>query len=176
MAEALAGEWVLILRPHPVERYKVPQHLRHFVRPAGWYPEINDLMLASDALLTDYSSLMCDYAITGRPMLFLIDDWDEYRSGGAGGLLRPARDRPRPLPDHHRGTDPRAERPGRRGRVVRREVRRVSQDVVLGREGERRGEVVDAFFEPTKAQVPVQVWPPVTTRRPIRLPLLEWPW
>ncbi|MGW2199125.1 CDP-glycerol glycerophosphotransferase family protein, partial [Streptosporangium sp. NPDC001682] len=21
----------------------------------------------------------CDYAITGRPMLFLIDDWDEYR-------------------------------------------------------------------------------------------------
>ena len=36
-------------------------------------------MLLSDALLTDYSSLMCDYAITGRPMLFLIDDWDEYR-------------------------------------------------------------------------------------------------
>lgn len=79
MAEALADEWVVILRPHPVERYRVPQDLRHFVRPAGSYPEVNDLMLASDALLTDYSSLMCDYAITGRPMLFLIDDWDEYR-------------------------------------------------------------------------------------------------
>ena len=36
-------------------------------------------MLASDALLTDYSSVMCDYAMTGKPMLFLIDDWDEYR-------------------------------------------------------------------------------------------------
>ncbi|MBG0827875.1 CDP-glycerol glycerophosphotransferase family protein [Planomonospora sp. ID67723] len=79
MAEALAGEWVVVLRPHPVERYRVPQHLRHFVRPAGSYPEINDLMLASDALLTDYSSVMCDYAVTGKPMLFLIDDWDEYR-------------------------------------------------------------------------------------------------
>ncbi|WP_433251751.1 bifunctional glycosyltransferase/CDP-glycerol:glycerophosphate glycerophosphotransferase [Streptosporangium sp. CA-135522] len=79
MAEALADEWVVILRPHPVERYRVPQDLRHFVRPAGSYPEVNDLMLASDALLTDYSSLMCDYAITGRPMLFLIDDWEEYR-------------------------------------------------------------------------------------------------
>ncbi|MFF5210841.1 CDP-glycerol glycerophosphotransferase family protein [Streptosporangium sp. NPDC000396] len=79
MAETLAGEWVVILRPHPVERYRVPERLLHFVRPAGSYPEVNDLILASDALLTDYSSLMCDYAITGRPMLFLIDDWDEYR-------------------------------------------------------------------------------------------------
>ncbi|WP_113702648.1 CDP-glycerol:glycerophosphate glycerophosphotransferase [Nonomuraea lactucae] len=79
MADDLAEEWVVILRPHPVERYRVPQRLRHFVRPAGSYPEVNDLMLASDALLTDYSSVMCDYALTGRPMLFLIDDWDDYR-------------------------------------------------------------------------------------------------
>ncbi|MFI7441099.1 CDP-glycerol:glycerophosphate glycerophosphotransferase [Nonomuraea indica] len=79
MAEELAGEWVVILRTHPVERYAVPRHLLHFVRPAGTYPEVNDLMLASDALLTDYSSVMCDYALTGRPMLFLIDDWDDYR-------------------------------------------------------------------------------------------------
>ncbi|MGW4663887.1 bifunctional glycosyltransferase/CDP-glycerol:glycerophosphate glycerophosphotransferase [Streptosporangium sandarakinum] len=79
MARELAGEWVVVLRPHPVERYTVPRHLRHFVRPAGSYREVNDLILASDALLTDYSSLMCDYAVTGRPMLFLIDDWDEYR-------------------------------------------------------------------------------------------------
>ena len=79
MAEALAGEWVVILRPHPTERYQVPQEVRHFVRPAGGHPEINDLILASDALLTDYSSVMCDYAVTGKPMLFLIDDWEEYR-------------------------------------------------------------------------------------------------
>ncbi|MEV1245876.1 CDP-glycerol glycerophosphotransferase family protein [Nonomuraea sp. NPDC050022] len=79
MAEELADEWVLILRTHPVERFSTPQHIRHFVRPAGSYPEINDLMLASHALLTDYSSVMCDYALTGKPMVFLIDDWDEYR-------------------------------------------------------------------------------------------------
>jgi len=84
MARELAGEWVLILRTHPVERYAPPEHLRYFVRPAGSYPEINDLMLASDALLTDYSSVMCDYALTGRPMLFLIDDWDDYRLSERG--------------------------------------------------------------------------------------------
>ncbi|MET8004856.1 bifunctional glycosyltransferase/CDP-glycerol:glycerophosphate glycerophosphotransferase [Nonomuraea glycinis] len=84
MARELAGEWVVVLRTHPVERFKPPEHLRHFVRPAGSYPEINDLMLTSDALLTDYSSVMCDYALTGKPMLFLIDDWDDYRLSERG--------------------------------------------------------------------------------------------
>ncbi|MEQ4715099.1 CDP-glycerol glycerophosphotransferase family protein [Nonomuraea sp. B19D2] len=84
LAAELAGEWVVVLRTHPVERYGPPEHLRHFVRDAGSYPEINDLMLASDALLTDYSSLMCDYAITGKPMVFFIDDWDDYRLSERG--------------------------------------------------------------------------------------------
>ncbi|MGN9836613.1 bifunctional glycosyltransferase/CDP-glycerol:glycerophosphate glycerophosphotransferase [Nonomuraea sp. H19] len=84
MADELADEWVVVLRTHPVERYSTPEHLRHFVRPAGSYPEINDLMLASDALLTDYSSVMCDYAITGKPMVFFIDDWDDYRLSERG--------------------------------------------------------------------------------------------
>ncbi|MFC7590101.1 CDP-glycerol glycerophosphotransferase family protein [Nonomuraea antimicrobica] len=84
MADELADEWVVLLRTHPVERYEPPEHLRHFVRSASAYPEINDLMLASDALLTDYSSVMCDYALTGKPMVFLIDDWDDYRLSERG--------------------------------------------------------------------------------------------
>ncbi|MBF8187640.1 CDP-glycerol glycerophosphotransferase family protein [Nonomuraea sp. K274] len=84
MADELADEWVLVLRTHPVERYHPPEHLRHFVRPACSYPEINDLILASDALLTDYSSVMCDYAITGKPMVFYVDDWDDYRLSERG--------------------------------------------------------------------------------------------
>ncbi|NUP67307.1 MAG: glycosyltransferase [Nonomuraea sp.] len=84
LAGELAGEWVVLLRTHPVEKYAPPERLRHFVRPASSYPEINDLMLASDALLTDYSSVMCDYALTGKPMVFYIDDWDDYRLSERG--------------------------------------------------------------------------------------------
>ncbi len=84
MAEELAEDWVVLLRTHPVERYQPPEHLKHFVRSAGSYPDINDLMPASDALLTDYSSVMCDYALTGKPMLFYIDDWDDYRLAERG--------------------------------------------------------------------------------------------
>ncbi|GAA3841724.1 hypothetical protein GCM10022226_75270 [Sphaerisporangium flaviroseum] len=78
LAGALADEWVVVLRTHPVERFKVPERVRHFVRPAGSYPEVNDLILASDALLSDYSSIICDYACTGRPILLYADDYDEY--------------------------------------------------------------------------------------------------
>ncbi|WP_084961683.1 CDP-glycerol:glycerophosphate glycerophosphotransferase [Thermoactinospora rubra] len=84
LAEEVAGEWALILRTHPADRYRVPEHVRHFVTPAGSYPEINDLMLLSDALLTDYSSVSSDYAITGKPMIFYIDDWEEYRRAQRG--------------------------------------------------------------------------------------------
>jgi CDP-glycerol glycerophosphotransferase len=43
------------------------------------YPDIADLYLVSDVLLTDYSSAMFDFAVTGRPMVFFTYDLAEYR-------------------------------------------------------------------------------------------------
>ncbi|AZT99661.1 bifunctional glycosyltransferase/CDP-glycerol:glycerophosphate glycerophosphotransferase [Brevibacterium linens] len=48
------------------------------------YPNVNDLMLASDVLITDYSSIMFDYVVTGRPIIFLCPDLDEYRDSVRG--------------------------------------------------------------------------------------------
>lgn len=42
------------------------------------YPLINDLFLASDLLITDYSSMMFDFSVTGRPMLFYTPDIEQY--------------------------------------------------------------------------------------------------
>lgn len=43
------------------------------------YPDVAELMLASDALITDYSSVMFDYTVTGKPVYFLVPDLDHYR-------------------------------------------------------------------------------------------------
>lgn len=43
------------------------------------YDDINDLYLASDVLVTDYSSVFFDYAILGRPIIFYAYDEDEYK-------------------------------------------------------------------------------------------------
>jgi CDP-glycerol glycerophosphotransferase len=36
-------------------------------------------MIASDALLTDYSSVMFDYANLDRPIVIYANDWETYR-------------------------------------------------------------------------------------------------
>ncbi|MFA3842879.1 bifunctional glycosyltransferase/CDP-glycerol:glycerophosphate glycerophosphotransferase [Streptomyces aureus] len=42
------------------------------------HDSVEELALASDALVTDYSSLMFDYANLNRPILVFADDWETY--------------------------------------------------------------------------------------------------
>jgi CRISPR system Cascade subunit CasB len=41
---------------------------------------VSSLCLASDALVTDYSSLMFDYANLDRPIVIHADDWEAYEA------------------------------------------------------------------------------------------------
>lgn len=42
------------------------------------YPDVTDLFLAADALITDYSSVMFDFSVTGKPMFFYTPDAAHY--------------------------------------------------------------------------------------------------
>jgi CDP-glycerol glycerophosphotransferase len=44
------------------------------------YPNITDLYLAADVLITDYSSVMFDYTVTGKPIIFMTPDLERYRT------------------------------------------------------------------------------------------------
>ncbi|MEO5709724.1 MAG: CDP-glycerol glycerophosphotransferase family protein [Nocardioidaceae bacterium] len=43
------------------------------------YRDVNELYLAADVLVTDYSSVMFDFALTGRPIVFYAYDLDRFR-------------------------------------------------------------------------------------------------
>lgn len=43
------------------------------------FPDTSLLLLAADALITDYSSVMFDFSVTGKPMYFLVPDMERYR-------------------------------------------------------------------------------------------------
>ncbi|MCP3783527.1 bifunctional glycosyltransferase family 2 protein/CDP-glycerol:glycerophosphate glycerophosphotransferase [Micromonospora sp. A3M-1-15] len=43
------------------------------------YDRVEDLYLAADVLVTDYSSAMFDYAVLDRPIVVYAPDWDAYR-------------------------------------------------------------------------------------------------
>jgi CDP-glycerol glycerophosphotransferase len=63
------------------------------------YPEINDLILASDVAVLDYSSLRFDVAVTGKPMVFLVPDLRDRTAQARGFLYDFARSAPGPLLD-----------------------------------------------------------------------------
>ncbi|MEU9079398.1 bifunctional glycosyltransferase family 2 protein/CDP-glycerol:glycerophosphate glycerophosphotransferase [Kitasatospora sp. NPDC004745] len=43
------------------------------------HPTVEDLYLAADVLVTDYSSMMFDYAVLDRPVVVFAPDWEEYQ-------------------------------------------------------------------------------------------------
>ncbi|MFZ2014693.1 MAG: CDP-glycerol glycerophosphotransferase family protein, partial [Nocardioides sp.] len=50
------------------------------------HPDVNHLILASDAAILDYSSLRFDYALVDRPMVFLVPDLADY-DASRGGVI-----------------------------------------------------------------------------------------
>ena len=42
------------------------------------YPNVTELYIAADVLVTDYSSVMFDFAVTKKPIIFLTVDFDTY--------------------------------------------------------------------------------------------------
>lgn len=68
------------------------------------YPNVADLYLAADCLITDYSSSMFDFSVTGKPIIFLVPDIDTYgakrgfyfdfEDEAPGPLVRDAREIP----------------------------------------------------------------------------------
>ncbi|MFB8115346.1 CDP-glycerol glycerophosphotransferase family protein [Streptomyces sp. NPDC055962] len=74
---ALGEDHVLLVRRHYLVGGTVPGS--DFVRDVSRHPDVTELMLISDVLVTDYSSLMFDFAQTGRPILFHTYDLEHYR-------------------------------------------------------------------------------------------------
>ncbi len=64
---------------------------------ASSYPDISDLYLAADVMITDYSSVMFDYAHLKRPMLFYAYDLEHYRDRLRGFYFDFEEEAPGPL-------------------------------------------------------------------------------
>lgn len=80
LSRALGDDHMLLLRLHTNARGSLGNQIaRPGVLDVTTYPDITDLLLISDVLITDYSSVMFDFAGTGRPILFFTYDLEHYR-------------------------------------------------------------------------------------------------
>jgi CDP-ribitol ribitolphosphotransferase len=80
LRDSLGDDHVLLLRRHPFDRSAgaLDPRLDGFVIDVSDHPDINELMLVSDVLLTDYSSAIYEFSLLGRPMVFFAPDHADY--------------------------------------------------------------------------------------------------
>ncbi len=96
--QELGDDHVVLFRGHHHMADDVPQSGRPgFAVNVTTYPDISELFLVSDVLVTDYSSVMFDFAPTGRPMLFFTYDLDLYRDDLRGFYFDFEAEAPGPL-------------------------------------------------------------------------------
>ncbi|MBO0991475.1 CDP-glycerol glycerophosphotransferase family protein [Bacillus sp. SD088] len=78
--EELHDEYVFLFKIHPFVQNKldIPYEFADFFYDVSDYREINDLLLVTDLLITDYSSVCFEYALLNKPMLFFAYDVEKY--------------------------------------------------------------------------------------------------
>ncbi len=80
MRDILGDDHVILVRRHPFIRQAAPRDpdLSGFAIDVSDHPDINELLLVSDLLVTDYSSVIYEFSLLGRPMVFFAPDLDAY--------------------------------------------------------------------------------------------------
>ena len=96
MADELAERHKLLVRAHHLTG-SASFDTRPGLADVSSRDDSAELFLAADVLITDYSSVMFDFAVTGKPMLFFTYDLDAYRDDLRGFYFDFEREAPGPL-------------------------------------------------------------------------------
>ncbi|QFK72894.1 CDP-glycerol--glycerophosphate glycerophosphotransferase [Pradoshia sp. D12] len=80
--QAFHEKYLFLFKIHPFVKvkWKIPPEYRSFFYDFSFYSEINDLLLITDLLITDYSSVCFEFALLDKPMIFYAPDMEEYTS------------------------------------------------------------------------------------------------
>ncbi len=140
-SEQLGDDHVLLMRLH----YMVSGRLGDIDHPGvfdvSFHPNVSDLYLAADVMITDYSSTMFDFAVTGKPLLFFTYDLAHYRDTLRGFYFDFHLSAPGPLLHTNAEVFRRTEEPGPGPGGAPRGLRPVPADIRApgGRRGRRSG-------------------------------------
>jgi CDP-glycerol glycerophosphotransferase len=83
-ADEFGDRYVLLVRSHYLNHVVLPPTVQGRVIDVSAHHDVTPLLELADALVTDYSSVMFDYALLDRPLVFFTYDYDEYVHEGRG--------------------------------------------------------------------------------------------
>ncbi|GIN23182.1 hypothetical protein J1TS3_43160 [Siminovitchia fordii] len=78
MYQELKDEYTLLLRLHPAVRFDFANQYPDFVYDVSDYPDVNHILVVTDLLISDYSSIPFEFSLLRRPMIFFAYDLEEY--------------------------------------------------------------------------------------------------
>ena len=76
----LSSDFVVLFRAHSAVNKVLNVQSNSFLIDVSMFDCLNDLMLVSDILISDYSSIFFDYSIMDKPMLCFAYDYDRYNA------------------------------------------------------------------------------------------------
>ncbi|GAA3769052.1 CDP-glycerol glycerophosphotransferase family protein [Streptomyces phyllanthi] len=83
-ADTFGDRYALLVRSHYLNHVVLPPSVRGRVIDVSAHHDVTPLLTLADGLITDYSSVMFDYALLDRPMFFFAYDYEEYVHEGRG--------------------------------------------------------------------------------------------
>jgi CDP-glycerol glycerophosphotransferase (TagB/SpsB family) len=78
MYKEFSDKFVLFIRMHPSVKYELENHYQDFLYDVSTEKEISDLLLITDLLITDYSSIPMEFSLLKKPMIFFAYDLEDY--------------------------------------------------------------------------------------------------
>lgn len=102
LAVDLGPDWVVLVRGHSRTLAHGGDRTGPRVLDVTSYPSAAELLSVTEMLITDYSSIMFDFASTGRPMIFFTPDLAHYSSALRGFYFDLLAEAPGPVIDDPR--------------------------------------------------------------------------
>ena len=85
LSHELSEEYCIGLRLHPhIAKSFQTEELGNQICQMSFEKDVNTVLLAADLLITDYSSIVFEYCLTKRPMIFYAYDYDDFSDNGRG--------------------------------------------------------------------------------------------
>lgn len=81
LSRKFGGKWHLLSRLHPTMREKGNIMVNNFSEiNASDYEDVQELLIASDILISDYSSIITEFGLMKKPIFLFATDIDEYKN------------------------------------------------------------------------------------------------
>jgi len=81
LKEKLSNEYIFLVKRHPDtldKPYSIPKSCKDFVFDVSEDGSISELIVMSDILVSDYSSLFFEWSLFDKPVFFLTPDFEDY--------------------------------------------------------------------------------------------------